>query len=309
MLVAGLFAGYATAVIMLLFAGMFSSVANAASGRAVMSWFGANERGFALGLRQMSIPLAAAAAAILLPLIALRFGVPIVFEVLGLLMAAAAVASAVWLRRVAAHTGSKTGPTLNPIRDPRLWRLALGCGMLAFGQVCISTYLPLYLAGQQQWSLAAVGALLMFCQLGAAGMRVGSGILSDRLRLRVQPMRWLALAGAMLLAATAVAIGTPLAGAALAVTMVVTMSSNGLAFAAAGEMAGPGRAGAAMGFQNTAVFAAAAVAPVAFALLIGAVGWRWAVALLVLTAVTGWLVLGPLEGEETRGWHRLAADA
>jgi MFS family permease len=181
--------------------------------------------------------------------------------------------------------------------------------MLAFGQVCISTYLPLYLAGQQQWSLAAVGALLMFCQLGAAGMRVGSGILSDRLRLRVQPMRWLALAGAMLLAATAVAIGTPLAGAALAVTMVVTMSSNGLAFAAAGEMAGPGRAGAAMGFQNTAVFAAAAVAPVAFALLIGAVGWRWAVALLVLTAVTGWLVLGPLEGQETRGWHRLAADA
>src|SRR5215218_6331410 len=40
---------------------------NAASGRAVMHWFGPGERGLALGIRQAAIPIAGAAVALALP--------------------------------------------------------------------------------------------------------------------------------------------------------------------------------------------------------------------------------------------------
>ena len=46
----------------LVVAGAFGSSANAASGRAVVSWFGPTQRGFALGLRHMSTPLGGAIA-------------------------------------------------------------------------------------------------------------------------------------------------------------------------------------------------------------------------------------------------------
>ena len=45
------------------------SSVNSASGRAVMHWFGAEERGFALGLRQASLPLGGALTAVTLPAI------------------------------------------------------------------------------------------------------------------------------------------------------------------------------------------------------------------------------------------------
>ena len=54
----------------LVVAGAFGSSANAASGRAVVSWFGPSQRGLALGLRHMSTPLGGAIAAALLPLAA-----------------------------------------------------------------------------------------------------------------------------------------------------------------------------------------------------------------------------------------------
>jgi hypothetical protein len=41
---------------------------------------------------------------------------------------------------------------------------------------------------------------------------------------------------------------------------VVSMSSNGLAFTATGEIAGQARAGSAMGLQNTALFTSGKVA-------------------------------------------------
>jgi sugar phosphate permease len=68
----------------------------------------------------------------------------------------------------------------------------------------------------------------------------------------------------------------------LLLTGVVAISWNGLAFTAVGELAGPGRAGAALGLQNTAVaLGAALTAPV-----LGAVVDRsdWAVGFAVAAA-------------------------
>src|SRR6476660_8251829 len=55
---------------MLALAGAFSASVNAASGRAVMGWFGADERGLALGIRQTAIPIGTASAAATFPWLA-----------------------------------------------------------------------------------------------------------------------------------------------------------------------------------------------------------------------------------------------
>ena len=62
-------ASFATLVAALALAGGLGAGVNAASGRAVMAWFAEEERGLALGIRQMAVPLGGAIAAVALPLL------------------------------------------------------------------------------------------------------------------------------------------------------------------------------------------------------------------------------------------------
>jgi MFS family permease len=148
--------------------------------------------------------------------------------------------------------------------------------------------------------------VLAVVQLGGAAMRVAAGRWSDRRGVRIAPMRDLALLGACLLAATAALTGTP--GAVLlpvlTLTGIVSMSSNGLAFTATGEIAGQARAGSAMGLQNTALFASGAMAPVLFGAVAEHVGWTAGFALLALLAAASWWLLAPLQALERGGWRR-----
>jgi MFS family permease len=89
----------------------------------------------------------------------------------------------------------------------------------------------------------------------------------------------------------------------LIVTGVVSMSSNGLAFTATGEIAGQARAGSAMGLQNTALFASGAVSPIVFGAIAEHVAWPAAYALLALLALAGWRILAPLAPAERAGWR------
>src|SRR5207253_10525674 len=64
---AGTTRSFAALVGWLVVAGALGASVNAASGRAVMWWFAAEERGLALGIRQTAIPIGGAAAAAGLP--------------------------------------------------------------------------------------------------------------------------------------------------------------------------------------------------------------------------------------------------
>ena len=63
---------------------------NAASGRAVMAWFGADERGLALGIRQMAVPLGGAVAALALPALTSHISLHAAFDGLAFACLAAA---------------------------------------------------------------------------------------------------------------------------------------------------------------------------------------------------------------------------
>ena len=286
----------------LVVAGMLGSCANAASGRAVMAWFGAHQRGTALGIRQMATPLGGAAGAAALPFLALRFGVSAALWTLAAACLVAALACASALRR---RTPPRAAGGATPLRDLRLWRLALGGSLIVAGQLSLITYLVLFLNQHRGVALAAAALVLTVCQLGGAAARVLAGAWSDRVGERIGPMRLLAAAGGVLLAVTALLVEAPLAllVPVLLLTTVTCMSTNGLAFTATGELAGAERAGVAMGFQNTWLFISGALAPIAFGALVSALGWSAGFGLMCVLAFGGWLLLEPLRDQERTGWR------
>ncbi len=283
---------------LLLAAGAAGAGVNAASGRAVLTWFPAHRRGFAMAVRQTSVPLGAAAAAVALPVLADRGGVPAVFAGLAAACALAAVATAVWIREPPGRpaTGRAPAATRAVLADGRLLRLGLAGGLLVVPQFLGSVFLVELLHTGRGMAPGAAATLLAVVQvLGAAG-RLGTGVWSDRAG-RLRPLRILALAIAVGFAGAAAvfaAVG-PLAllGTVLVVAAALAVTWNGLVFTAAGELAPPGRAATAMAMTNTANFAAAAVTPVLGGAVAVGLGWP---AMLALGAVAALAALAALRG-------------
>lgn len=290
----------------LVVAGAFGSSANAASGRAVVAWFGPSQRGFALGLRHMSTPLGGAIAALLLPLAVHAGGVGAAMVALACACAAGALAAAVGLRRPEPSPGAaaldEPPPTAGPLRDRAIWRLSLGTASVVLAQLSLLSFTALYLHEERGWSVGAAAGALALVQFGGAAARVVAGIWSDRLQLRIAPLRTLALAGAATTLLAGLLVPAPDGATALALIAagILTMAGNGVSFAAAAEMAGPARVGTALGLQNTVLFVAVAIAPPVFGLAVGALSWPAAFALAGACPLVGWWILGPLATRERR---------
>jgi sugar phosphate permease len=289
------------AVAWLLVAGMLGASATGASGRAVMGWFARTERGFALGIRQTAIPLGGAAAALALPSLVVEHGLRAGMLVLAGAALASAVAAAVLMRDpppAPAVPGLVPAPP--PTRDPRIWVLGAGSGLLVVAQGSLFGFVAVFLHDARGFSAPAAGAALAVLQLAGAAARLVLGRRSDRAERRIAPIRQVALADAVLLAGAALLVDAP--GAVLYPVLLlagtVAMSWNGLAFTAVAEISGRRRAGTAMSLQNMIISAVAAAVPAAFGALVAASSWRLGYAAIALAPLAGWLVLRPLEAEE-----------
>ena len=274
---------------------------NSASGRAVMQWFGPEQRGLAFGVRQTAIPLGGVAAALALPLVDRAGVVEAAFLLLAGLCFAGALAGGIVLRD-ARPEGVEAAAATSSMRDRRLWLLALAGGLYVVAQVALTGFLVLFLHDERGFSTGAAAAVLALVNVLGVVLRVAAGAWSDRARARVALLKWIGIAVAVALAVTALVLPAP---ALVAVPVLITagalsMAWNGLAFTAAAELAGRARSGAAIGFQQTALSLFGIVAPVAFASLVEATSWRTAFALLALSPLAGWLVLRPLPEPRTR---------
>lgn len=279
-------------------AGAAGASAAAASGRAVMGWFPRSERGLALGIRQMAVPLGGAVAAVVLPLAG---GVRGAMLVLAAGAAAGAVVSAIWLREPPpAPAGRPRTDAPAPMRDRRVWRLSLGSGLLVCAQVAMVAFVVLFLHDHRGLSAGAAAAGLAAIQIGGALARLVAGRRSDQEGRRIAPLRRHALGMAAALLATGALADAPapLLLPVLLAAGILTMSWNGLSFTAAAEMAGRERAGTALGLQGTVMRGLSAGAGVGFGALVAATSWPAAFALLALLPLSGWALLAPLVGDE-----------
>ncbi len=245
-------------------AGAAGAAVNAASGRAVIGWFGPQERGMAMGVRQTALPVGAALAAALLPPVASARGLDAAFLALAGGCGLGALVVAVLVRE-APRQPARIAGGLAPARDPRIRRIGAVSFLLVIPQFAVVAFLAVYLVDEHGVSFGTAALLLAGVQLGGGACRIVAGRWSDRLGLRLQPLRRVALLTTALFGVLALceAAGLRAAVPVLLLTGVAAISWNGLAFTAVGELAGPGRAGAALGLQNTAVaLGAALTAPV-----------------------------------------------
>ena len=291
------FAPGASALLLLLaLAGAAGASVNAASGRAVMQWFGPHERGLALGVRQTAIPAGGFIGALALPGIAGAGGSEAAFLFMAALCGGGALVSALVLRdRKAAHS-LEAATILSTLGDLRLWRLSVGSGLYLYAQLAVIGFGVLFLHDEHGFSDGRAALVVAAAQVLGAVFRIGGGRWSDLLGRRVGLLRGVGLAIAAALVVVAVLSGGPvwLLVPALALAGGLSMAWNGLSFTTAAELAGPLRSGAALGFQQTVLSGAGVAAPVLFAASVSATSWAGAFGLAALFPVAGWVVLSSL---------------
>ncbi|MEO5576735.1 MAG: MFS transporter [Gaiellaceae bacterium] len=269
-------------------AGIAGGSVQSGSGRAVMRWFAAGERGLALGMRQTAVPIGGAVAALVLPQLetpraGLLFVAGFVF--------AGALAGALVLRAGTEEHLEPTDVELT-LRDPRLWLACWGSGLYLVAQVAMMGFVVLFLYDEHGFSTGEAAAVFAGGQGLAAVLRIAVGRWSDVLGSRVRPLRAIGVAVAVTLGAVAVLSDarTSLLVPALVLATGMSMAWNGLSYTIAAELGGR-RSGAAIGFQQTVLSAIGVVAPVAFAAAVSATSWGIAFALAALFPLAGaWLL-------------------
>ncbi len=162
--------------------------------------------------------------------------------------------------------------------------------------MCVVGFTVLLLHDHRGLSAGRAAAVLAIVQLLGIAGRIAAGRWSDVVGSRIVPFRTIALAVTALVAVTALLLGAPLAVLlpVLVVTGTLSMSWNALSFAAAVELAGHRRSGAAIGLQQSVLNGAGAAYPGLFGLLVGATSWTWGLLAVALLPLTGWFVLGGL---------------
>ena len=104
--------------VLLFLSGAAGASVNAATGRAVMGWFDASQRGLALGIRQAAVPVGGLVGALVLP----QFTVHHAYVFLGCMCLVGAAAGAIFLREPAALPLEVEDVEWS-LSDRRLWRL------------------------------------------------------------------------------------------------------------------------------------------------------------------------------------------
>ncbi|MFD1151769.1 MFS transporter, partial [Saccharothrix hoggarensis] len=279
------FDGAVVAGVALVGVGLFGASVNAAGGRAVLTWFPAERRGFAMGLRQTATPLGAALAAVVLGVVGLRAGVPVAFLALAGFTGFVALAVALWIREPPWAVRSGSGRHGVVLKDRDLVRLSAASGLLVVPQFTAAALMVELLHDHRGVAVGVAAGLFAAAQVAGGFGRLAVGVWSDRSATRVQPLKALSVLVAVGFALCAALDRAPvwLLAAVLVPTAALALCWNGVAITAAGELAPPGRTGIALGMQNTANYLSATVTPPLAGWLAVGVGWP---AALLLAAAT-----------------------
>ena len=292
LLVAAAFApSFGWLAVLLGLAGIAGGSVQSGSGRAVMRWFTADERGLALGIRQTAVPIGGGVAALVLP----QLGSPKA----GLLFVAGFVLAGALAGALVLRSGTEehidVADVESTLRDPRLWLACFGSGLYLVAQMAMMGFVVLFLHDEHGYSTGQAAAVFAGGQVLAAALRIGVGRWSDVLGSRIGPLRLLGVAIAAAVALVAAVSGAPglVLIPVLAAATGLSMAWNGLSFTIAAELGGR-RSGAAIGFQQTVLSAIGVVAPIAFAAAVSWSSWPAAFALAAVFPLAGWWALRPL---------------
>ncbi|SEA09271.1 MFS transporter [Paraburkholderia sartisoli] len=280
----------------LLLVGLLGGSVNGSSGRAVMAWFREGERGLAMSIRQTAVPAGGGIGALVLPALAAWHGFACVYGVLAVLCTVTAGFAWHWLHEPPAAEGgaraahatrvardeARPAPQASPLRDVRIWRTALGMGVLCVPQLTVLTFATVFLHDFGRAGLLTISVTMAAVQTGAAIMRVWSGHWTDRHGNRRAYMRACSLVTALLFAPLAVVtagVGASHAAMAIVFAAMIVLGGvsasawHGVAYTELATLAGTNRAGTALAIGNTCVFMTMFLTPLAIPLVLSIGSW------------------------------------
>lgn len=233
-------------------------------------------------IKQTGVPIGAAMSGALLPVLADAVGWRVTFllvAALGVLV----VGSAEPIRK-SLDVDRKTtrlsltamlAPLVVLVRTPALLELALISLVYSATQVCLTSFLVIFLHDTLGWSLIGAGLALTAATLGGVAGRIGWGIVADRTLSPRRVLGCIGVAAGSCGAALAVAETTwPVVAlvALLAVFGATAIGWNGVQLAAVARHAPAGAAGAVTGASGFVTFAGVVLGPPLFGLLSSATG-------------------------------------
>lgn len=289
---------------LVLVAAIGGSPAHAAGAKVLVSRFPRHRHGLALGIRHTAIPLGGAVAAITLPRAVSVGGVERALLLVAAGFAVAAIVVAMLLEsesvegEVGADAGSVRGGVDRALANRPLLLLGGGGSLLVLAQLALASYLVLYLHDVRRWSVADAAVVLAATQVVGGGGRIALGALSDRLGIRVALMQTTGVIVSVTLAVLALPIFDGGAVVLIAAAAAVSNAWNGVAYAAAADLAMPNAVGASLGVQTTIFALAGFAAPLAAGWLIHAADWHLTFLVLAVVAAASALVL-----EQARRTH------
>ncbi|HJE61162.1 MAG TPA: MFS transporter [Nocardiopsis listeri] len=260
---------------------------NAASGRLVLTWFTAKERGLAMGIRQSGLPVGVGLSALVLPGAAEAWGF-VGAMTLPALLSLVAVPLVLAMPTEPPRTGRSPStqehereaagvPPRSPYREWTIWRVHGVSMLLGVPQVTLMTYAVLYLVQEQGWGAPAAGVVVAAAQVPGAVGRLVLGAVSDRTGERMRPVRALAVSGTLvlLLLTFLPQVWSWSAVPLVLVCLVLTMWHNGLTFTSVAEIAGTAWAGRALAVQNWLQAISTTLTPLLMAVVITVAGLPW----------------------------------
>ncbi|MBN3787996.1 MFS transporter [Burkholderia sp. Ac-20353] len=254
--------------------GVLGASVNSSSGRAVMTWFTDNRRGFAMSIRQTAIPAGGAIGAAILPYLAQHYGFAVVYGVLAAFCLASALVTFIWLHE-AEHPAASASIALaprSPLRRLDVWRLALASGLLTVPQIAVLTFAGVFLHDERQVGIATLATTLVLVQVGGAALRVWSGRYTDKHQNRRSVIRAIGLLSGVFTLGLLFAphMPTVIVLALICISGLFANAWHGVAYTEIAVMAGAGRAGTAIGMEGTTVFFSAFLTPLLIPVVLAA---------------------------------------
>ena len=165
---------------------------NQVSTKGMMHWFTSKTRATAMGIKQSGVTLGAAISAVLLPVLTVTYSWKLSLFVVGIVMLITAFLSFIFYRERPEENVSSILPMagaggkspemslLKILSDPTLFAAILILPLMTFNQICIASFLVLYLTEELNFSIGMAGSCLTVAMVAGTAGRVGWGIISDR---------------------------------------------------------------------------------------------------------------------------------
>ncbi|GAA4069420.1 MFS transporter [Actinomadura miaoliensis] len=183
--------GYLSLLLVLLIVGAGYSTVQPGGSKSVASWFGASQRGFAMGVRQAGLPLGGALSAALLPFLAETFGWRVTLVAGGLV---ALLGAGVFMglyrqpptppvlhdRPPHASLTSRLGARLRMLRQPSMVKIMLSGTTLISVQSGVLVLTVLYLHDTTSVGAGSAALILVAAQVAGVAGRICLAAWSDR---------------------------------------------------------------------------------------------------------------------------------